>query len=194
MRRKSRRSKRDNRLKSNLCGSLCVKFATCAFLLCTSLVFVSCRRDGANTNSAVTPRPPNVTTASAPLYDDAFRATLFLSNLPTTLEAGGQRVFQVKVRNTSPQTWPARGQIDGKFWVKLGGRWLKAEDGKIILDDARATLPHDIEPGAEVELSLIVTAPQKAGAYTLEIGMLQEQVAWFHQKGASPLRFVVQVK
>ena len=165
-------------------------------LVCLLLVMAACqseKKDEGTTPTAV-PVAVQKTTATAPLPDGAFKVVLFLSKLPTTMERGTQRVLQVKVRNDGNAVWPALGQEDGKFWVKAGNRWIDEKNEKNLVDDGRALLPFDVAPGQEAEVSLIATAPKKPGDYILEIGMLQEQVAWFHEKGASTLKVKVAVK
>ena len=162
-------------------------------LVCLLFVVAACRsekRDGPTPAPTVPPK----TVATGPLPDGAFKVVLFLSKLPTTMERGGQRVLQVKVRNEGNAVWPALGQEDGKFWIKAGNRWIDEKNEKNVVDDGRALLPFDIAPGQEAEFSLIATAPKKAGEYVLEIGMLQEHVAWFHEKGASTLKVKVTVQ
>ncbi len=90
--------------------------------------------------------------------------------------------------------WPALGQDDGKFWVKLGDHWLDIKTERVVMDDGRSLLPNDLAPSEEVEMPLIVTAPKKSGDYILEIGMLQEHVAWFQEKGASTMKIKITVK
>src|SRR5262249_12915274 len=46
-------------------------------------------------------------------------------------------------------------------------------------------IPYDIAPGAEVRLYLLVNAPAENGTYRLALDMVQEDVAWFRQHGAS---------
>lgn len=165
-------------------------------ILACLLVFAGCKsekKDAGNTTMNV-PRVPPKTTATAPLPEGAFKVVLFLSKLPTTVDRAGQRVLQVKVRNAGAAVWPSLGQDDGKFWVKAGNRWIDEKNEKNVVDDGRALLPYDVAPGEEVEFSLIVTAPKKPGEYILEVGMLQEHVAWFQEKGATSLKMKVTVK
>jgi uncharacterized membrane protein len=42
----------------------------------------------------------------------------------------------------------------------------------------------DLKPGEETEVPLVITAPKDPGEYTLEVDLLQEQVAWFSDKGS----------
>ena len=162
-------------------------------LLACLFALTSCKSESVD-DTGVSKPPPQKTTASAALPDEAFKVTLSLAKVPTTIERSGQLALQVKAKNAGNAVWPALGQEDGKFWVKLGNRWLDEKTGKVVMDDGRALLPFDIGPGEVAEMSLIVTAPKKAGDYILEIGMLQERVAWFQEKGAGALKMKVTVK
>ena len=78
--------------------------------------------------------------------------------------------------------------------VTIGDRWLTANGSAVVNDlDSRTTLPHDLRPGDEAELVLIVTAPPIEGEYLLEIDMVHEGVTWFYQKGSPTLRWPVKV-
>lgn len=162
-------------------------------ILACFIAFTACRTGSTDADNTARPAPIK-TMASAPLPDEALKVVLYLSKVPTTIGVGEQRVLQLKVRNAGGAVWPALGAEDGKFWVKLGDRWLDEKTEKVLMDDGRSLLPNDVAPGEEVEMPLIVTAPKKPGDYILEIGMLQEHVAWFQEKGASAVKIKVAVK
>jgi hypothetical protein len=83
-------------------------------------------------------------------------------------------------------TWPS-GQL-----IRLGNHWWKGDE-PVTWDDGRADLPHDVAPGAAVELELKVVAPQEAGEYQLELDVVQEAVAWWAEVGSTPVRTEVVV-
>ena len=98
------------------------------------------------------------------------------------------------VRNASGLPWPALGRADNGFRLFLGNHWLDAAGKPLVNDDGRASLPHDLMPGEEVELTLAVTAPPAPGEYQLELDLLQERAAWFALKGSKTLRAKVSVE
>ena len=110
------------------------------------------------------------------------------------MKAGETQTIRVKIRNASQTIWPARGQADAKFFIKLGDRWFDADDKAVKKDDGRSALPDDVAPGTEIELPLKITAPLNAGDYVLEVDMVQELVAWFRDKGSEPLRLKVKIQ
>jgi len=85
--------------------------------------------------------------------------------------------------------WWARGapvnpRPDNKFYLAAGNRWLKADGSLQTNMDGRYGLVKDLKPGEETEVPLVITAPKDPGEYTLEIDLVQEQVAWFSEKGS----------
>src|SRR5262249_2726351 len=76
---------------------------------------------------------------------------------------------------------------------RLGNHWLTAQGEMKQINDTRAELTQDLEPGEEVMLSLTVTAPTEPGDYLLELDVVQEHVAWFKDKGSPTCRIPVRV-
>jgi hypothetical protein len=124
------------------------------------------------------------------LPDNGFRATITLVDPPAKLRAGEKATIQVKIKNSSDVLWYARGaefnsSSDNKFYLAAGNRWLAASDEKLVTDmDGRYGIGRDLRPGEENEVPLVVTAPKEPGDYTLEVDLVQEQIAWFHDKGS----------
>lgn len=133
------------------------------------------------------------------LPDNGFKAAINLIDPPAKLRAGEKSTIQVKVRNASDVLWYARGaqvnpSSDTKFIMAAGDRWLNAADEKLVSDmDGRYGLSKDLKPGEETEIPLTITAPKEPGDYILEVDLVQEQVAWFHDKGSPTARTKVTV-
>lgn len=128
------------------------------------------------------------------LPDNGFKAAISLVDPPARLRAGEKAAIQVKVKNASDVLWYARGakvndSSDTKFILAAGNRWLGAADEKLVSDmDGRYGLNKDLQPGEETEIPLTITAPKEPGDYVLEVDLVQEQVAWFHDKGSPTAR------
>src|SRR5213080_1951649 len=123
------------------------------------------------------------------LPDNAFKAEITLLDPPAKLRAGQKETVRVKVKNASDVMWWARGarantRPDNKFYVAAGDRWLKSDGSLLTNMDGRYGIPKDLAPGEETEVPLSITAPKEPGDYTLEIDLVQEQVAWFSEKGS----------
>jgi SAM-dependent methyltransferase len=124
----------------------------------------------------------------------AFRSWIGLDVNELVLRPGERVTLPVRLTNGSLTTWPASGRADGKYQVKLGNHWRTASDEMIVLDDGRATLPHDLAPGSETTVSLSITAPPAAGSYVLELDMVQELAGWFVSGGGRTCRIPVRVR
>jgi hypothetical protein len=165
------------------------RFAVLFVALTMSFVF-ACNRQ---LPSPVLPTQPQkaepASTEPAALPTNGFKAELALIEPPQKLRAGQRETIRVKVKNASDVMWWARGaQIntrpDNKFYIAAGNRWLKP-DGSLLTDmDGRYGISKDLKPGEETEVPLTVTAPAQPGEYTLEVDLVQEQVAWFRDKGS----------
>jgi len=120
---------------------------------------------------------PQLYTDTEVLPDSAFRAKISprYSVLPATI--GSRISIMATVANLSSFSWPSDS-------VVLGDHWLNPRRETVIRDDARASLPRDLKPGDEIELTIEVTAPQEPGSYFLQLDMVQEHVAWFADKGS----------
>ena len=148
--------------------------------------FVRVLRTGGLVVFQIPARPRNYLGQTGdPLPEDGFRA--LLSGYPETVRAaaGSQFSVPVTIRNESRCKWPSAGDRDQKYAVKLGNHWLTAANEMAVWDDARQLLPHDLEPGAEIQVGITVTAPLRPGKYILELDMLQEGVAWFKQNSGA---------
>ena len=160
---------------------------------------VACKENTTTTpaNTADTGQPVAANTPG-PLPDKAFRAQLTFKDAPTKLRAGQKETVVVRVKNASDVYWWARGgepnfNEGNKFYLALGDLWLQ-EDGKLLTEmDGRIGLPKDLRPGEEIEVSLLISAPTTPGNYILEVDLVQEQVAWFHDKGSPTARTNVTV-
>lgn len=157
------------------------------------------RPGAANTaNRAAATQTPDPTAPRA-LPDNGFKAEITLASPPARLRAGEKTTLQVRIRNASDAMWYARGaevntSPSNKFYLAAGDRWLSAGDEKLVTDmDGRYGLNRDLKPGEETELPLLITAPKEPGDYLLEVDLLQEQVAWFHEKGSPMARTKVTV-
>lgn len=134
--------------------------------------------------------PPRVLTR---LPDDAMRAELNVSDLPTQLRAGQQVTIQVAVKNVSSSLWVAPERSGGDFRLAVGNHWLDQNGDSVVSDDGRGTLPNDVSPGGTTTVPLTINAPRRPGEYLLEVDMVQEGASWFALKGSRTWRGKVTV-
>jgi SAM-dependent methyltransferase len=104
--------------------------------------------------------------------------------------AGQPYTIEVNVRNSGRSRWLASAETIGG--VSLGFR-LYAPDGNLInLEYARASLPRELEPGQETDVTAELP-PLGRGSYILELDCVANQVAWFAQLGSPALRVAFEV-
>jgi len=116
--------------------------------------------------------------------------------VPAEMVAGNQYAVSVAFRNAGDVVWPARGAAGGATGaVDISYHWLPAEGGApVVWDGTRTSLSHDIAPGEALTLTTVsVTAPPVPGTYRLQLGLVEEEFAWFEQQGAQTLTVPVSV-
>jgi SAM-dependent methyltransferase len=130
-------------------------------------------------------KPGHLIAGAAALPASGLKAHIRLGKLPAILPAGASCAITAWVKNTSECAWLTRWMPDGRFSIQLGNHWLDASGNMLQDNDGRTPLPHDLQPGQEAEMSLVIRAPAAAGAYILEVDMVQEGVAWFKSHGSA---------
>lgn len=181
-----------------------ISITTIVVFATTLLIAVACSREPNNpgletSKNMAKPSPVAPTKEAHPLPAAAFKAQLSLVDPPARMRTGEKQTIQVKVKNASDQPWFARGgevnkNPDNRFFLAVGNRWLKSDEKTLVTNmDGRYGLQKDLKPGEEEQVSLQITAPKEPGEYTLEIDVLQEQVAWFSDKGSPTAKAKVTV-
>jgi SAM-dependent methyltransferase len=134
------------------------------------------------------PHDSQRTMVTGPLKRHAFRAHITSPAASLRLRQGEGTNVAVTIENQGRQTWPALGPPDNHFQVKLGSKWMD-ENGRVTFSDsARTDLPFDLAPGQAATVDHWIEAPAAAGQYTLLLDLVQEEVAWFAERGSGPLR------
>ena len=105
---------------------------------------------------------------------------------PDRLSAGAGEPLSVSVTllNTGVRTW----QAGGSHPFQLSYHLARSDGSGGEFNGPRFSLPHDVPPGASVEVQAGLTAPAAAGEYILEWDMLQEDVTWFSWQGTAPVQ------
>lgn len=101
-------------------------------------------------------------------------------NLPASFRAGEPYQVYLRARNTGSQTW--RASDPAGHWVEVA-----LYVGAALQRTAR--IPRDVPPGDEVFLTIPLALPAEAedGAWTVTLSLLEQNVAWFHERGAATL-------
>jgi SAM-dependent methyltransferase len=134
-----------------------------------------------------TTSPPNSGKgAPGPMPDSGFRARITGHPISIRAVAGTQVSVPATIQNLGQCAWPSLGDREQNYVVKLGNHWLTPEGKTVVWDDGRQSLPFDLQPNAEIQTGLMVTAPASPGKYILELDMVQEAVGWFKHKSSIP--------
>ena len=179
------------RYRAHLCAIIIGIMGAALFAGCGSQ-----KPGGNNTTTANTAPNPDLPYATAPLPESGYKAKITLLDPPTKLRVGQKVTIQVKAQNASNVPWKVRGGgEDNKLYIAVGDRWLKAGDETLVTNmDGRYGLPRNLKPGEDAEVPLLITAPKEPGDYILEVDLVQEQVAWFHDKGSETARVTIKVE
>src|SRR6266540_912053 len=111
----------------------------------------------------------------------AYRAS-FTQPQVGPLIMGQSYVVPVTVQNAGAATWTATGATP----VTLSSHWHDSAGNTVVWDGPRNALAADVAPGASVTVQARITAPVKAGTYTLTFDLVRETVAWFASLGSTP--------
>ena len=112
-------------------------------------------------------------------------------NVPETMPPDAVTTVSFKLKNTSSKHWLA----DGTNPVHLAYNWFTLS-GQLAgcWDTFRASLPDDVPPGSEVNLTgVALKSPATPGQYVLRWDLVEEGAAWFSKEGATPLEMTIEV-
>jgi hypothetical protein len=124
----------------------------------------------------------NATVLAGPVASYRVNAT------PTRWVSSETHSYTISLTNTGHQLWPARGTTPvhlGVHFARKGGGYGITGSGTGTtagwLSDQRFSLPADVAPGANINLTISVTAPTTPGKFVLEYEVLREGRFWFSQ-------------
>lgn len=115
----------------------------------------------------------------------------YRTDLPSRLviDCGKSVPTRVSVTNVGRAAWLVEGAHDTGL-VRLGWRW---RNGSPLSDEGRVHLGSAVLPGQSHEFHASIPSPRAPGTYLLEVGLVDEHVAWFSERGIAPIRMVVTV-
>lgn len=114
---------------------------------------------------------------------------LRVDGVPTEATSGAEIRVTAHAMNTGDTVWTAKPVRRGGF-VTVGCKLMTA-GGRLLNDTlGRTFLPHDVEPGAAIEIQMSVVLPIElaAGPYLLLFDLVDEPICWFSD--ASPATVV----
>ena len=79
--------------------------------------------------------------------------------------------------------------------VTLEWRWRDGErDVRVAKRSERKPLRYDVFPGRPYDFILTLAPPPWPGAYTLELGLIDEEIGPFAELGTPPVRIPIDVR
>lgn len=115
----------------------------------------------------------------------------------TQVRANGpaRLLLECAVENTSRVSWATEsggpGSESAAAPVRLGYQVFNAQTGQLVLDGARSSLDGGCRPGARCAIRAEIQLPAEPGRYRIVVSPIQEQVAWFYERGAEFLEVAV---
>jgi hypothetical protein len=113
--------------------------------------------------------------------EEWLRVEYLVDTAPRTVHAGASFNVPVTLRNTGTVKW----ERDGARPTHLAYHW-EPVDRPMTLEDyegLRTVLSRDVPPGGVLEVVAKVRGPAAVGAYRLRWDVVQEEVAWFSNRG-----------
>ena len=120
---------------------------------------------------------------------DALRADI-TAQAPAVMAPGQVLALPLRLSNLSTSTWLA-GPSGG---LVLANHWLASDHSPVSWLDGCSHCPRDLAPGASLDMTLLIRAPQAEGEYVLEVDLAEQGVAWSAQRAGVPWRQVIRVQ
>lgn len=119
-----------------------------------------------------------------------FAAQLHSEEEPSSALSGSDLHCVVTLKNQSDEPWIRYSE----FPVNVSYHWLRPNGEYAVYDGERTPLPRsEIKPGQTVSCVANIKTPDEPGKYQLIITLVQEQVAWFEDKGLKPLCYIIDI-
>ena len=118
----------------------------------------------------------------------ACRASYRVKNPPAQLAPEQSYLLEVEVQNQGNSDWDATEQSG----LQLGNHWLDSTRQVVSWLDGVLPLP-TIAAGQVRTVALSIQAPSNPGTYLLQLDLVEEGVAWFSERGVTPLTLTIPV-
>ena len=106
-----------------------------------------------------------------------------IPGLPLIARHGRTVTVHATIHNNSSRAFPAQASY-GRRLVRLGAQLCAADGSVVNRDYERAWLPSSLEPGAEAQVPMTITAPKEPGRYALKFDLVSEGIDWFEACGS----------
>ena len=105
---------------------------------------------------------------------------------PQRLAPGELSSLSVVIENCGDTLWLTSSSPDAGIVMPA----VRVFDGQGLLVTefhGQPLLPYAVAPGETVRIKIEYQAPQLVGTYRLKLDLVDQQVAWFEQRGSQPL-------
>jgi 2-polyprenyl-3-methyl-5-hydroxy-6-metoxy-1,4-benzoquinol methylase/glycosyltransferase involved in cell wall biosynthesis len=142
------------------------------YLLCKKVV----REAGWRASNAPDSRKPSV-----------LRAHFGILEAPPERIAPGELLsFRISIENSGDTLWLT--SATPRAGIVMPATRVFDEAGLLVTEfHGEPLLPHAVAPGETVRIKIEYKAPQRSGVYRLKLDLVDQQVAWFEQRGSEPL-------
>ncbi|MDP2898999.1 MAG: class I SAM-dependent methyltransferase [bacterium] len=128
----------------------------------------------------------------SPLRRFIHRADIAPSTSRLFVKRGGLLCLPLTLRNLGDVVW--YNYSSQTHIVRLGVHLLSRTGDCLARDFARQDLPVSVNPGEDVRLDLLATAPNARGDFLLELDVVKEGVLWFAEESSSASRVSLTVE
>ena len=152
-------------------------------------------REGSRPTPSASPPPVSLDEMAAVARRNSLDLTHYgveflTSDTPGLMQQDRAYAVHLTVRNASDGTWDT-GAARGP--VHISYHWWPKSGEEAAYDGVRSWLPQMVAPDETVAITAHVLAPSRPGKYVLEWDVVQENICWFGQRGASTLRLDIEV-
>ena len=140
----------------------------------------------AEPGDALAPEVPRVTSVAElggawegrAFAESGYRARLewFEPSRALHLRPGESRAVHVRVANLGTERWS--WGLEASPAIRLGYRVTPVGGGE-VWEGPRSPMPHELWPGEDCIVPVVVQAPERRGEYRAEIGLVHDPVRWF---------------
>lgn len=145
------------------------------------------------------PGPLETKTVGFPNARNPYRARFLKAEVRA--DGPGRLRVECAIRNASAVTWTERpgatraalenGSRRMAGPVLLGYQVFDARTALLVMDGPRAPLGGECKPGEACAVTAEIQLPPEEGLYRIVISPVEEQVAWFHERGSEFLEVEV---
>ncbi len=115
-----------------------------------------------------------------------------LENSPPRIAPGELLSIPISIENSGDTLWLT--SPTPRAGIVMPAVRVFDEDGLLVTEfHGEPLLPHAVAPGETVRVKIKYKAPKQVGKYRLKLDLVDQQIAWFEQRGSEPLTIEFEV-